>query len=193
MNAAGVGPIPASAAFAHGGTMKNFIALFAALLIGQTAFAVAPSSQVPTTANEYQWNRFMGPTALATLIGTKLKQAHNTAVGVLDFSLVGGATGDLETGITLPDNAIVRKAFFDVLTPPTSGGLATVAFKVQTAADLKTATAIASWTGIVDGELDGTPADFIKLTAQRKVYATVASFALTGGKIKVFVDYVVSE
>lgn len=194
MNAAGAGPIPASAAFLHGGTMKNFVALFAALLIGNAALAAAPSSQVPTTSQEYQWNRFLGPTALATLLGTKLKQAHTTAVGILDYSLVGGAVGDLSTGITLPNKAIVRKCFFDVLTQPTSGGSATIAFKVQSAGDLKTATAIASWTvGRVDGALDGAVANFIKLTAERTIYATVATAALTAGKIKVFCDYVVSE
>ncbi len=174
--------------------MKNFVALFTALFVGVSAFAVAPTSQVPTTSQVYQWNRFMGPVAFSTLLGTKLQQMHNTAVGIYDFSLVGGAQGDLSTGIVLPNKAIVRRAFYDVLTQPTSGGSATVAFKVQSAADLKTATAIASWTtGIKDGALDGAVANYIKLTAERTVYATVAASDLLSGKIKVFVDYVVSE
>lgn len=135
-----------------------------------------------------------GSGCVCNVVGTKLKQAHNTAVGILDYSLVGGAIGDLAVGITLPNKAIVRKAFFDVITQPTAGGAATVAFKVQSGGDLKTATAISSWTvGRVDGALDGAVANFIKLTAARTVYATVAASALTAGKIKVFVDYVVSE
>jgi hypothetical protein len=174
--------------------MKELVALFSALFIGQVAFAAPPTSQVPTAGQEYQWNRFLGPTAFATLLGTKLRQAHNTAVGILDFALVGGAVGDHETGITLPNKAIVRRVFFDTLVQPTSGGSATIAFKVQSAADLRAATAIASWTvGLAQGIPDGSVANMIKLTAERKVYATVATAALTGGKIKVFVDYVVSE
>jgi hypothetical protein len=174
-------------------TMKKFFALFTALFVGSAAFATAPSSQVPTTSQVYQWNRFMGPVAFSTELGTKLQQMHRTAVGTLDFSLVGGAVGDLAVGITLPIKAIVRRVFFDVVTPPTSGGSATIAFKVQSAGDLKAALAIASWTGIVAGIPDGTTATMIKATAERQVYATVATAALTAGKIKVFVDYVVSE
>jgi hypothetical protein len=174
--------------------MKQIFALFTALFVGASAFAVAPTSNVPTTSQVYQWNRFMGPVAFATLLGTKLQQMHTTAVGTYDFSLVGGAVGDLSTGIVLPDNAIVRRAFLDVITPPTSGGSATVAFKVQSAADLKAATAIASLTaGVHDGALNDSVAAYIKLTAERTVYATVATAALTAGKIKIYVDYVVSE
>lgn len=170
--------------------MKTF--LFG-LLLSVTAFAANPVSKVPTSAMEYTLNRVLGHAAQKYSLGTVLRQAHNTAVGVYDFSATGGAQGDHEVGITLPDNAIVTDVLFDVVTAPTSGGSATVAFKVQSAGDLKAATAIASWTGLLDGVPVSSAATAIKLTAQRKVYATIATADLTAGKIKVFVEYVVSE
>lgn len=115
-------------------------------------------------------------------------------VATYDFAKHGGAVGDITLDdAVLPDNAIITKVFFDVLTAPTSGGAATVAFKVASAGDLKAATAIASWTGLVDGVPADTAATMIKLSADQLVKATVAVAALTAGKIKVCIEYVQSE
>lgn len=167
--------------------------LLLALAFTASAFAANPVNKVPTSALEYEVNRGFGAIGYKYSLGTVVRQAHNTAVGVYDFSVTGGATGDHEVGITLPNKAVVRNVFFDTVTAPLSGGSATVGFKVQSAADLEPLTAIASWTGRTQGTPDGAVGNMIKLTAQRKVYATISVAALTAGKIKVFVDYVVSE
>jgi hypothetical protein len=105
----------------------------------------------------------------------------------------GGAAGDHKVGILLQNKSIVRKVWYDVVTAPVGVG-STIAFKMNNAGDLKTATATASWTSRVDGALDGAVANFLKCStaAGCNLVATVAS-AYSAGKIKVFVDYVVSE
>lgn len=126
--------------------------------------------------------------------GTGIKRV---AKGVYDFSVSGGAVGTFnllpETDL-IPANAIVTRALIDVVTAPTSGGSATVAVKVKNANDIKTATAIASYTvGLMDGVPVDTAATSIKLTAASNIVMTVATAALTAGKIVVFLEYVISE
>lgn len=171
--------------------------LFAALVLAATAFGLQnPTSVVPTVNSENEMNRTMGGTAYKYSLGTQLRQAHNTAVGVYDFTKVGGAASvPLELGITLPTKAIVRFVFYDVISAPSTLGSSQVGFYVSlsTTPDLKGYTALASWTGRVAGTPNDTTTNMIKITSQKKVYAVVSGSALAGGKIKVFVDYVISE
>jgi hypothetical protein len=167
----------------------KFLVTILAFVLGTSAFA----GPVPTSSDEFQWNRFWGPAALATLAGTKLREAHNTAVGVYDFATAGGAIGERPVGLTLPNGAIIRNVFIETLTAPTSGGAATIAFRAQSAADLLGATAIASFTGRQQGVPNGAVANMIKLTAARTVTATVATAALTGGRIAIYIDYVLGQ
>lgn len=166
--------------------------LFSALLLfaASVSFGAAQQSIVPTANAAYELNR-TSSAAHKYSAGSVLKEAHNTAVGVWDYSLTGGVAGAYSTGITLPAKSIIRKVFFDVVTSPTSAG-GTIAFHAVSANDLKTATASASWTDRVDGALDGAVANFIKITSAKTVYATLVS-TYSAGKIKVFVDYTVSE
>lgn len=116
-----------------------------------------------------------------------------------DFSVSGGAVGAIslldETGkaAIIPNKAIITNVYIDVLTQPTSGGSATIALGCNTASDIKAATAIASYTGIVAANPVGTAASAIKMTADRTVTATVAVAALTAGKMYVMVEYILSE
>jgi hypothetical protein len=131
--------------------------------------------------------------------GTELNGTKNLMKAVYDFEELGGAVGDINlvddegNAAVLPDNAIIHQVIFDVVTAPESGGSATIAFNANSAGDMKAATAIASWTGIVAGVPVGTAATCVKLTAERTLQATVATAALTAGKINVFVEYFVSE
>lgn len=115
-----------------------------------------------------------------------------------DFSVLGGAVGSVNLkdangmDAKLPENAIILDSLIDVITAPTSGGSATIAFTAQSAGDLKAATAIASYTGLVAGVPVGTAATSIKMTADRTLTATIATAALTAGKINVYVEYVYS-
>lgn len=116
-----------------------------------------------------------------------------------DFAVQGGAIGAInlkdENGgnATIPDNAIIQHVLIDVITAPTSGGSATLAIDAQSAGDLRTALAVASFTGILAGNPVDTAASAIKLTADRAVTLTVATAALTAGVFNVYVRYTLGD
>ena len=105
---------------------------------------------------------------------------------IYDFSIHGGAVGTLTLPLVIPDNAIITECIVDVLTDPTSGGLATIALGLNTTTDLLAATAIASVTGIVVAK--ETAAAF-KLTAERNLQLTIATAALTAGRLAVYLKW----
>ncbi|MEM9116879.1 MAG: hypothetical protein AAGD09_03240 [Cyanobacteria bacterium P01_F01_bin.56] len=108
-----------------------------------------------------------------------------------DFAEHGGIVGDNACNLKLPAGAIVYNGFANVVTAPTSGGSATVAIKIEGAADLLTATAISSVTGQLDLVPDGTAGNAIVLTEDRTLSVTIATAALTAGKIDVYLQYFV--
>lgn len=116
------------------------------------------------------------------------------AVGLYDFAVDGGAVGDITLrGDTIPNGAVITDALINVETVLTSGGAATVAIKVEGAADINAADAIsgAPWStaGAKRGDFTATTAP-IKTTAARAIVATVGTAALTAGKFTVVVEYV---
>lgn len=116
------------------------------------------------------------------------------AVGKYDFAVEGGAVGDITLrGHTIPSGAILLDALLHVDTALTSGGAATVAIKVESAADVNAADAIsgAPWStaGAKRADFVATSAP-IKTTAARSIVATVAAAALTAGKFTVVAFYV---
>jgi hypothetical protein len=116
------------------------------------------------------------------------------AVAAYDFAVDGGAVGDITLrGDTIPSGAVIVDSLIQVDTVLTSGGAATVAVKVESAADVNAADAIsgAPWstTGPKRGDLTATTAP-VKTTAARNVVATVGTAALTAGVFKVVVWYV---
>lgn len=163
----------------------SFLFLFAA----SVAFGVAQVSIVPTANFEYDINH-RDYLNYKYSIGTLIKQGHS-AVGVWDFAKTGGAAGSYNVGIALPAKSIIKQVIFDVVTAPV-GVFSTIAFNAVNAGDLKAALGTASWTGIVAGVPVGTAATAVKCTAACTLQATIAS-SYTAGKIKVFVDYYVSE
>ena len=120
-------------------------------------------------------------------------QLGGIAKATYDFSVHGGAVGDIALDLKLPDNAIVYQGLIDVVTDPTSGGAATVALQIEGTADLLAATAIASVTGQLDTVPDGTAANVVKLTAEQTLTAVVATAALTAGKFHVYLFYFLSD
>lgn len=137
-------------------------------------------------------------------LGTELNQTKNLMKLVYDFAVLGGAVGDIGllddqgNAAILPKGAIVTRSFANVLTNVTSGGSATVALKLLTAADLLAATAKASLVTsapLVEGVCTGTSATMVgpvTATAGTQVKATVGTAALTAGKIQFFLEYVLS-
>lgn len=110
-----------------------------------------------------------------------------------DFAVHGGAVGDIPLDLDLPPNAVVYDGLVDVITAPTSGGAATVALKIEGAADLLAATAISSVTGQLDTVPNGAAANAVKTTDTRTLTVTVATAALTAGKMNIFLKYYLSD
>src|SRR5574343_2097408 len=120
--------------------------------------------------------------------------------GTYSFAVQGGAVGTIalkdENGgtLTLPSGAIIVHTVNEVTTSLTSGGSATIAITCQSAGDLVTATAVASWDAAVNtvtnNVLLGTPSTALKLTAERTVSAVVAVAALTAGVANIWVWYI---
>jgi hypothetical protein len=103
------------------------------------------------------------------------------------------------TGVYLPNDAVITRAWFEVLTTFTSAtDAATLAVTTQTAGDVKAAIAISNvanpWdAGYTEGIQAGAAANFVKLSAEREIVVAVAVEALTAGKMVIFVEYVIGD
>ena len=116
------------------------------------------------------------------------------AVGFYSFATDGGAVGDITLrGDTIPSGAVIVDAVLKVSTVLTSGGAATVAIKVESAADINAADAIlgAPWSTATAKRADFTATTaVITTTAARSIVATVGTAALTAGVFTVVVEYI---
>lgn len=112
---------------------------------------------------------------------------NGCAVDIYDFSIHGGAVSTINLPIEIPNGAVIIGAYVDVLTPVTSGGSATIALGLNTNTDVLAATAIGSFTGVIVAKAQ---AASFKLTASRRLKATIATAALTAGKFAVYVEWV---
>jgi hypothetical protein len=121
------------------------------------------------------------------------------AVATYDFSAQGGGIGAIDSGVSIPAGAIIRKVWIDSLVTATSAGdTGTMAVSVVAANDIVTAIAINDasnpWDlGLHDGKPAGTAATMIKLAAAATIKFTIAVQAFTAGKFNVFVEYVISN
>jgi hypothetical protein len=114
-----------------------------------------------------------------------------------DFTTQGGAASaivmtDAEgNASTLPDNAVITRATWDVTTVLASSGSATVALGVATdsAAGIKAATAFDNAAYVAATQVGGLVTSK-KLTAARGVLFTIATAALTAGKMYLYITYV---
>lgn len=119
---------------------------------------------------------------------------RKAAVATYSFASNGGAVGDITlTGDRVPSGAVVVDAYIKVTTALTSGGAATVAVKLESAADINAADAIsgAPWstTGAKRADFTATTAP-VTTTAARSIVATVGTAALTAGAFTVVIEYV---
>ncbi len=134
-------------------------------------------------------------------LGIVVNKTQSMLVAVYDFAVQGGDTGTIKllddkgNPAILPDNVVIQDVLVEVITAVTSSDTATVAIGANTTTDLLGATAKGSLT--VGAFLDGVPADAaanaVKTTAERQITATVATTALTAGKIRAYIRYVISE
>jgi hypothetical protein len=116
-----------------------------------------------------------------------------------NFAVDGGAIGVITpaNSPTIPINAIILGGTVDVTTTLTSGGAATIALGLGSgaqAAALKAATAVASYAA---GQVALTPvftaATYVKATAAAKLTLSVATAALTAGRMDVNLVYLVGN
>jgi hypothetical protein len=117
--------------------------------------------------------------------------AENDSAGA-DNSAIG-AHG---TGVILPIHAIVVGGFFDVNTAFTTSASGTLAIHVQGANDIQTATIVSSAPFSTIGRKAIVPkantpeSTSVKCTAAREITCTVATGALTAGKLTGYLYYV---
>lgn len=116
-----------------------------------------------------------------------------------DYSVHGGAVGDILTGLRIPKGAVIQNVFADVLTAATSANsTATIALKAETANDLFTAAAVSGAPWSTTGRKQGIPdfatvSDYKKTTVEREVTLSIAVEALSGGKIDFYIQYVLGN
>jgi hypothetical protein len=122
-----------------------------------------------------------------------LEPTKRVAYFEYDFSVDGGAIGDIPLrGDSLPEGAVVTGGMVHVKTTCTGGASATVSLKVESAADVMAATAMAGMVtnALLDVEPDGTAAHAIRTTQNgRQVVATITTAALIAGKFVVALEY----
>jgi len=119
--------------------------------------------------------------------------------------------------VYIPDNAVITRAWVDVVTTFTSAGAdaGTIALHVQAADDIVAAIAISDASNVWDAGIHGSKLGFpaladtatetalvvaalfagsmLKTTAVREITATVGGQALTAGKANIYVEFVISD
>ena|SRR3990167_4426246 len=156
---------------------------------------------------KYKLNHYLGQVAEEVALGTLVAeggtndlaidghQSQHLVVGTYDFAVNAGASTSLQThhlGVSIPDNAVITRAFLDVVTAPVGQG-ANIRIGTENNNDILASTAITSITGQVNGTPDNTAANMKKMTAVRGLVLGILNTTLTAGKIKVYVEYVMSE
>lgn len=112
---------------------------------------------------------------------------------VYDFSIQGGTIGNLPLGVSLPDNAIIVEVVRDETTSATSaGGTGTILLSVPTEGALEQSPLTANG-GAPSVANSGGSALPVKLAAVRELQVTIATEAVTAGKVHYFIRYYVGE
>ena len=140
-------------------------------------------------------NKFMADDAVAaaeladdSVGNAALAAAHpKHAKFTYDFATDGGAVSSITLG-QLPDKAVVTGGHIEVETAVTSAGSATVAFGIVANTDAfvaatAKATLALNYVAATSNDLP------LKMTGETPVLATIATAALTAGKIHLFVEY----
>lgn len=112
--------------------------------------------------------------------------------GKYDFAVDGGAVGTiaLTSGTPIPSGSVIVGGYVDVITQLT-GATATIACQVESANDILTAVAVASWTtgrkNVLPAPTTGalTASTAVKTTADRNISIVIATAALTAGVFNV--------
>lgn len=176
--------------------MKKFLLMF---LVTGIAFGAI------STDKKYKLNNFMGAVGRQVALGTLVDEGGTwnlskdgvsplkVVQGTYDFSTKGGTSVvDIDLGVSLPDNAVLVRSYIDVITQPV-GTSAQVKLTLESSGDVLDATSVASLTGIVEGVSTGSAANMKKMSNNRDLIMNITGNALTAGKFKVYLEYVMSE
>lgn len=128
-------------------------------------------------------------------LGQQLASKVHCIKAVYDFAVDGGAVGSInlkdEFGkeIIIPSGAIVKQVMMHIKTAMASaGGAGTIALTLNSSGDLKAAVDADTLSGLVAGIPVGSAATAVAATAQRALVWTIATEALTAGKVWLFVE-----
>jgi len=112
-------------------------------------------------------------------------------------------SGAWDSAVTIPDNAIITRCWYDVVTTFTGNGddSSTIAISTEGANDMVTAVAIQTGTPFDAGMQEGIPqtddpSTYVKMTSANNVTVTVAIVStdtlLSAGSMVIFIEYVQS-
>jgi hypothetical protein len=118
-------------------------------------------------------------------------RGFRSSTSTYSFASQGGVVGSIplvgDAGI--PSGATVVGGYLEVVTPPTSGGAATLAVQVEGAGDIVAAAVVTGAPWSTTGRKSIVPAftgaTTVRTTAARQVTAVVAVAALTAGAFNV--------
>ena len=180
-----------------GTTHTNLEALDAAIGVNPTsiayiAIAASVNANLSTLDNEV-W--VINQRIVHTQSATQFIKTPLMAVATYDFARDGGVRGTIELNAgthVIPAKAIILRGMVDIITPTDSAG-DTGTIKVQVGGVDLTATIAVAATGLKALIPLGTAATAIKTSAAGSVDVVIATQDLTAGKLKIFIEYVVSE
>ena len=140
--------------------------------------------------------------------GTLLNQTKGMLVARYNYATHGGGStteitltsvfGDKKADAKFPARAIVTNAWIQNLTSPvaTNGAAATIALRVNAAADIFSATTVAAWPGTYAQAIPtGATTTYVRLNFANEsvVKMKIATESLTAGKFNVFLEYVIGD
>jgi hypothetical protein len=129
--------------------------------------------------------------------GAKPVPQNNLVQVTYNFAVNGGVKDvPIGLGVFIPKNAIVTRAYYDVITAFTSStSTATISMEVQGTEDILGDAIISSvgTSGLHEGIEDGTMANAIKTNMEREVMFNITTQNLTAGKLNLYLEYVVSQ
>lgn len=176
--------------------MKIFIGFLTIAL-----FSVVVLANI-TSDEEYVLNHSSAASQKAQL-GTLINKTRNLLVAKYSYAVQGGTTASDISLITdfskpksyavLPNKAIITNVWIHTVTQPASSSTSTVSVNAVSAGDLKAAVNVTSWGPTIQGIPNGATTNFIKLSAQKTIKATVNTTPLTAGKFDVFIEYVLGD
>jgi len=151
----------------------------------QTAMAYAPAVAA---------NWAVAPAYLDDALDQIAAQTSGTIIKTVkvtyDFGVSGGAISTIDLGVAVPNHCVITNVMQDILTAPTSSdNLGTIHLAFPTDGALS---ANVTADGSHSGTANQSTGVAVKTTAARELSATIATTALTAGKINWFITYVQS-